>query len=371
MSAFNAVFPTIGGIGHATSLWLLKKLLTVRRDDPAPEPWYNYPMWWFIVGLFGLSELCVDVGGRDINGSSLYQIASLATGLAYSFFALKETLMRKDLVAYALIITGALLALWVVDLVEVSVLVFVIYVFLIGFALFFLYLGIWHYRKKLGTSSMGDPQNKRIRKTMPILYSAITAVIQALIYVPAILFVAAYDHVGFVIFVFVVAFLAATGAELYWMTKALMDFDYIYILAMFHVTLRILDFIITGLFGGFSGKSVLLYVALPLCGIMFELIGAYVLSLRENYTHYSVLGMDDPEGGAVNPNFAAPPAAARTTSRYVSDSGSTDDAGDLRPTTLPDSDVYSDEAGFEADAPGRSSGSDLDDGPATVPVNRA
>ena len=147
-----------------------------------------YMCWWVltlcgcvVVGLFGLSELCVDVGGRDINGSSLYQIASLATGLAYSFFALKETLTRKDLVAYALIITGALLALWVVDLVEVSVLVFVIYVFLVGFALFFLYLGIWHYRKKLGTSSMGDPQNKRIRKAMPILYSAITAVIQALI----------------------------------------------------------------------------------------------------------------------------------------------------------------------------------------------
>ena len=61
MSAFNAVFPTIGGIGHATSLWLLKKLLTVRRDDPAPEPWYNYPMWWF-------STLCVCVCAGEEEG---------------------------------------------------------------------------------------------------------------------------------------------------------------------------------------------------------------------------------------------------------------------------------------------------------------
>merc|ERR1711916_322938 len=120
-----------------------------------------------------------------------------------------------------------------------------------------------------GSTSRGRGRETRrclIRKTLPVLYSSITAVIQALIYVPAILFVAAYDHIGFVVFVFVVAFIAATMSELYWMHIALEDFDFIYILAMFHVTLRLIDFIVTGLFGGLSVRSFLLYAPSPCAG---------------------------------------------------------------------------------------------------------
>merc|ERR1711916_355527 len=108
-------------------------------------------------------------------------------------------------------------------------------------------------------------------------------------------------------------------------------------------------------------------------GIIIQMLGAYFLTLRENYSHYTALGATGEDGVFANPNFAgeAPPPAAPargpSSTRFNdvdSDSSLTDDdAADLRagaaiPPSDLDSDVYSDDGG-------RSSGDDA----AVIPVN--
>ena len=255
---------------------------------------YHYVGWYLAVALFAVGKILEVVPSQyeGLSWSSVSQTSSLALTVVLEALFLPDTdLSKLDYLAYAIIIAGLLctspLDAFVVGesfatIFSIAVTLFTL--FLVVVALRFIML------RKVEIMGLSAESNARLRKYMPLVLMAEVTLFARFVFASTRVTTHFVTAILTIVTIFVIGFILIFLFQLFQLTLSLHDYEFGYIIPLFHVMNRYSQIIMALMLGRAEEGSPWTQIVLPIFGMILMGVAVFILHhFRENFSHFRSL----------------------------------------------------------------------------------
>ncbi|KNC46837.1 acid phosphatase [Thecamonas trahens ATCC 50062] len=288
------VMSVLGGFCFTLALFIFKHTLwwiETRETSRRPKHLYNYVGWYLGLLLFAVGKILEVVPAQyeGLSWSSVAQMSSLALTVVLEALFLPDTdLSRLDYVAYALIIGGLLCTSPLDSHVEGESFATIFFIACMLLALFIFSIGLRILiARKVEIKGLSAEANARFRKYFPVVLMSEVTLFSALMFASARVTTHLVSALLTIVSIYVAAFIAVFLFQLFQLTLALHDYEFGYVVPLFHVMRRYTSIVVSLMLGRADGASPWTHIVLPIFGMILMGIAVFILHhFRENFSHF-------------------------------------------------------------------------------------